>query len=195
MLASTHRLTGTAAGLSTAIAIGATPVQILLSGALASVTAAGVTSPDIDQQGGWKLADKLLPDEWLGHGGPFRHRGLAHWWGLPVLAAWFGLPAVPDELRWFALALLVGWISHLLGDFLFGKANRRQGRGPGIPVAPWWWYLGIGLDTGGSAERFTRRFLLPGLIAGLLVVWAVGQGWLGTWSPQLAGVPGLPGSG
>lgn len=177
MLATTHRLTGAAAGLAVATAASADPARTLVTVAVAAVTAAGATSPDIDLRGSWRLVDKVLPDEWLGHGGPFRHRGLAHWWGLPV-AAWWASSLLPAAWRWLAVAALVGWASHLVGDFVFGQANRRQGRGPGVPLAPWWWHIGIGLDTGGILEQGVRWFVLPGVIAWQLATLAAAQGWL-----------------
>jgi hypothetical protein len=100
----------------------------------------------------------------LGHGGPFRHRGLAHWWGLPVAAALGLAPLAPPEWRWAAWAAIAGWSSHLLGDFFFGRPAVMQGRGPGIPLMPWWMHIGIGLDTGGQLEKVTQRFLLPLMI-------------------------------
>ncbi len=177
MLALTHRLTGAAAGLAVAAATGAGPARLAVSTAVAAVTAAGVTSPDVDQHSGWHLADDLLPDEVAGHGGPLRHRGLAHWWGLPAAAAYFGLRAVPEPWRWLALAALVGWSSHLVGDFIFGRPNRRQGRGPGIPLAPWWWHVGLGLDTGGWTEALVRRIALPGVFGWQLATLALAHGW------------------
>ncbi len=164
MMATTHRLTGAAAGLALASATAAGTLHTVGTIVIATITAAGVTSPDIDQRRGWHLADALLPDELAGHGGPLRHRGLAHWWGLPVAAAVITLHVVPGRWQWLALAALAGWTSHLFGDFVFGKASRYQGRGPGIPLAPWWWHLGLGLDTGGRLEMLVRWLGLPAVL-------------------------------
>lgn len=161
MMATTHRLTGAAAGLAVATATGAGLVHTAVTTAIATVTAAGFTSPDIDQQSSWRTVDALVPDELAGHGGPLRHRGLAHWWGLPVLIGFLAVRTVPEQWQWLVGAALVGWCSHLIGDFVFGKANRRQGRGPGIPLAPWWWHVGLGLDTGGWLESAVRWLGLP----------------------------------
>jgi hypothetical protein len=161
MMAATHRLTGAAAGLAVATAAGAGLLHTAVTTGLAAVTAAGVTSPDIDQQGGWKTADAVLPDELAGHGGPLRHRGLAHWWGLPLLAGFVAVRTVPQQWQWLVGAALIGWASHLAGDFVFGKASPYQGRGPGIPLAPWWWHVGLGLDTGGWLELTVRWLGLP----------------------------------
>lgn len=164
MMATTHRLTGAAAGLAVATATGSGLVHTAVTTAIATVTAAGFTSPDIDQQGGWRLADAVLPDEVAGHGGPLRHRGLAHWWGLPVLAGFLAVRTVPPQWQWLAGAALIGWGSHLVGDFFFGKASPYQGRGPGIPIAPWWWHVGLGLDTGGRLEAVVRWLGLPAML-------------------------------
>jgi membrane-bound metal-dependent hydrolase YbcI (DUF457 family) len=165
MMATTHRFTGAAAGLAVATATGAGLVHAVVTTVIATVTAAGITSPDIDQQRAWRAADALLPDELAGHGGPFRHRGIAHWWGLPVLVGYLAVRTVPMQWQWLVVAALTGWCSHLIGDFVFGKASRYQGRGPGIPLAPWWWHVGFGLDTGGRLEAIVQWLGLPAVVA------------------------------
>jgi len=173
MMGTTHRLTGVCAGLAYAQVAHLGPLELFGSMVLAAGTAAGRTSPDLDQRWAWRFVDGVLPDEALGHGGPMRHRGLAHWWGLPLAAA-LTLPAlVRPELRWVVWALIVGWCSHLIGDFVFGKPSVMQARGPGIPVAPWWGHLGLGLDTGGRLERCTQWILLPALFA--VQVWVLAR--------------------
>jgi hypothetical protein len=93
-----------------------------------------------------------------------QHRGLSHWWGLPAVACL--LPVlVPGPLRWIAWVLVAGWASHLLGDLIFGKACPFTGRGPGIPVWPWWGHVGVGLDTGGALEGLTAALVLPAALA------------------------------
>ena len=47
----------------------------------------------------------------------------------------------------------------------FGKACPFSGRGPGIPVWPWWGHLGVGLDTGGVLEALTAALVLPAALA------------------------------
>jgi len=132
----------------------------------------GRTSPDIDQHGLWGLVDRFLPDEWLGNNGPLQHRGIAHWWGLPVAALLASWSLLPPGRVWIAYALLAGWASHLAGDYLFGRSG--AGRGPGIPFAPWWNHRGIGLAVGGVLERATIALLPFVLLAqGFLVVRAL----------------------
>ena len=58
--------------------------------------------------------------------------------------------------------LWIGQAVSLVGDFVFGE------RPAGIPMAPWWAYAGLGLNSGGGLERTLRR-TWP-----LLLVWQVG---------------------
>jgi hypothetical protein len=97
-----------------------------------------------------------------------RHRGLSHWWGIP-LAVGFAIPHLAEDVRWVLTAVVVGWVSHLIGDFVFGKRDRYAHRGPGIPLAPWWGHVGLGLDSGGSAEAAVRTFVLPTVLVWELV--------------------------
>jgi len=161
-MGSTHFLFGMSAGLGVAAWQGWSPWQTGLSVVLASAVAGGRFSPDLDQSWIWRKVDKVTPDESLGHGGPMRHRGLTHWWGLPAVLVGV-LPLLPEESRWLMMSLLAGWCSHLVGDFVFGKRAGR-GRGPGIPLAPWWGHVGVGLDAGGTAEAATRSFVLPAVL-------------------------------
>ena len=160
----THHLLGAAAGLALASGLHWSPLRTGIAIVLAAAVAGGPLSPDLDQSWGWRKADRLAPDEALGYGGPMRHRGITHWWGLPasVLAL---VPLVTPDVRWAVLALLAGWCSHLAGDFVFGKRDVRSHRHAGIPLYPWWGHIGIGLDTGGSLELLTRSLVLPVLLA------------------------------
>lgn len=133
---STHRLFAASTSLAISTGYGQPAWQTGAAAVIATASAAGWTSPDADQS--W-LA-------WV----PGGHRGLTHWWGLPAAAALATLLFVPPEAAWAVWALLVGWTSHLVGDFLFGE------RPPGIPLAPWWAYSGIRLDSGGGIERGLR---------------------------------------
>lgn len=172
---STHRMFGTVCGSACALVTGMPPVQAAAFAALAMATASGPASPDVDQYRGWRRTDRALPDEALGNGGPMQHRGITHWWAWPVLAA-VALDRVPTgAVGWIPLALLVGWISHLVGDFVFGR-NR------GIPLAPWWWHIGLGFDSGGPTEAACRWTVLPAAVVWLAAVTA-GAAW--TWPLDL----------
>jgi hypothetical protein len=79
---------------------------------------------------------------------------------LASLASGYGYVAV-----W---VVIFGVWSHLVADFAFGRRCPQEGRGPGIPLAPWWAHHGLGLDTDGMLERW---LVTPGLLVLL--------GWLG----------------
>lgn len=170
-MAVTHRALGFVAGAAYGHAVGLPWPLVTVAGALATVTSAGRLSPDADQYRGWRLADKVTPDELLGRGGPMQHRGITHWWALPAAASAAlaaGMIATAGGWVWLALgALLAGWWSHLAGDLVFGRADAYSGRGPGVPVLPWWAHLGVGLKCGGLLERATGALLVP---AGLWLV-------------------------
>lgn len=147
-----HHALGAVCGLGTALALGWGPLQAAAAMVISAVTAGGPTSPDVDQYAEWKWLDRVLPDELLGHGGPMQHRGVTHWWGLPALAG-IGLCLVPFATPgiWVAWCALIGWMSHLAGDWMFGLAG--PDRGPGIPFAPWWRHRGLGvLSSSGWTE-------------------------------------------
>lgn len=166
MMGSTHRMFGALCGTAYAITTGMPPAQAAAFATLATVTSSGPSSPDVDCYRGWRRADTALPDEALGNGGPLQHRGITHWWALPALA-WLALERAPTgAVGWIPAALLVGWISHLIGDLVFGR-NR------GIPLAPWWWHIGLGLDSGGLLEACARWTVLPAAVVWLAAV-AVG---------------------
>ncbi len=156
---STHRLFAASVSIATSTASGAPLWQAAASAVIATASSAGWTSPDSDQS--WL--------DWV----PGGHRGLTHWWGLPALLSVAVLIYVPTEAAWALWALLLGWGSHLLGDFVFGE------RPPGIPMAPWWAYAGLGLNSGGLVER-GLRWIFPVfilwqalvLITGELVPWS-----------------------
>lgn len=172
----THNLLGAASGLGLGLALGWPWWQTLASAGLASITSDGPTSPDADQFGWWKRIDRWVPDELLGKGGPMRHRGLSHFWGLPVLAALFVYFRIDPHWQWIGWGLVVGWSSHLVGDFVFGAAS--QYRGAGIPWWPWWGHEGVGLKSGGRIERFVAA---PLIVLGML--W---MAWVGLAVPVLA---------
>jgi hypothetical protein len=176
MLTGTHHLSGLAAGVTVAAHTGPGPLPAVLLVGAATVTAGGPLSPDADQRGLWRCLDRLLPDEWLGHGGPLRHRGLTHWWGIPSAAAawlWLAGTGLPDPLWWLAAGCVLGWATHLVGDLLVGAGS--PWRDAGIPVAPWWWHVGAGFRCGGLVESMLRGVVLP-----VVAVWqaAVLAGWM-----------------
>jgi hypothetical protein len=155
MMGPTHRLAGALAGATYGHLMGQ-PWQVVAAGALvATSTSNGPASPDMDQ---------TCPFRWLDGlpvlGVLFTHRHLTHWWGLPVAAWCWDIPALPHtptvDIRWAATLLLIGWVSHLAGDLIFGK----------LPLLPWGGLrVGLGLDTGGFIETGKvrrRRFFVFG---------------------------------
>jgi hypothetical protein len=158
-----HVLIGAVAGMGYAAAQGLPSWQCLISAGLAGMAG---PAPDVDNRRWWKRLDRLLPDEWLGHGGPLQHRGLTHWWVLPAVGWTVAAHEAPEA--WWVFAMLAGWISHLAGDLAFGEANRYAHRGPGVPIGPWFWHVGVGLKSGGLAET-----VLTPVIAAAGAAWAV----------------------
>jgi hypothetical protein len=162
-----HRLGGFVGGAALATALHQPLWVAVASAGIATVTAGGRPSPDVDQFKGWRLADKLTPDELLGKGGPMQHRGITHFWGIPLAAAVAVVVFVPG--LWIAWAALAGWASHLLLDWVFGQ--RAWGRGPGIPLTGiWWGHHGLGLDAGGLVERFVLMPILA-LAGPVILAW------------------------
>lgn len=157
-----HVLMGAVAGLGAAAAQGLPAWQCAASAGLGSLAG---PLPDVDNHRWWKRLDRFVPDEWLGYGGPLQHRGLTHWWVLPA-AAWIAAQRL-EPGAWWLLALVVGWASHLVGDLVFGQADRYCHRGPGVPLGPWFWHVGVGLKSGGPGES-----LIAPLVAVLAVAWA-----------------------
>lgn len=123
---------------------------------------------------GMGYACACLPDhieEPLG----LKHRGMSHSWELVacMMALAYWLPPIVDYAVWgFALA----WLSHLTGDWLYGKAG--WGRGAGIPMFLGRHHMGLGLlKVNGWSEPKVRWILRvlrwPTLIA--TVVWSTIQ--------------------
>jgi hypothetical protein len=165
-----HYALGATAGVVWWHVGGLTPWQALVAVPVAAGFSYAALSPDIDGSKLWHLADRVLPDEWLGNSGPMRHRGIAHWWGLYAALTWLVYQGAAGDLWWLAGAVLGGWWSHLLGDFLVGA--RGQGRGPGIPVFPWWGHVGLGAKCGGWTEA-TLAVLVPFLVIPWVAAWHV----------------------
>lgn len=166
-MAPTHRLAGAWTGALYGWHLGLPWWACAATAGAATLTSAGLLSPDADQFRGWRRVDKYAPDELLGHGGPLQHRGLSHWWALPLTAA-YGVhgATLPAPLAVTFWALIVGWVSHLVLDFCVGA--RGYGRNAGIPIAPWWWHVGLGFKAGG----FVEKLLMVGMCAaGALIAW------------------------
>jgi len=153
---STHRLLAASSSLAISTATGAPAWQAGGAALISTATAAGWTSPDADQS-------------WLGWL-PGGHRGLSHWWGLPAVAALATSNLAPAPVAWVAWALILGWTSHLVGDFVFGI------RPPGIPTMPWWAHVGLRFDSGGTLER-VLRWAWPALLAWQVWVFDGGDPW------------------
>lgn len=140
MMGPSHRLAGALAGAWFAHQAGLPWSMTAMTSLIATVTSNGPTSPDVDQTKTWRDAAKAAP--WL-----LGHRNLSHWWGLPAVAWWAAATYLPGEAQWPAYALLVGWVSHLVGDAIFGR----------VPLLPWGCMVGLGLDTGGFIETGHKR--------------------------------------
>lgn len=143
MLGPTHRTLGFLCGVAVASAADQPWSMVAMSGLVASATSHGWASPDVDQTEPWVRVRQALPKP---HARLLNHRCLSHWWGLPLAAYPAAQVGLPAEAVWPATMLLVGWVSHLLGDLLFGE----------LPVDPWGRRTaGLGLDTGGFLETGT----------------------------------------
>lgn len=157
MMGPTHRLTGGLAGVGFATMAGQPPAMVVMSGIVATAASHGWLSPDVDQTKPWVAIRKALPpfcDPLLNH-----RTGLSHWWALVPLA-WWGIAHLGPDAQWPATVLLVGWASHLVGDFLFGS----------LAVLPWGGpTFGLGLATGGALENHIARPLIGLAIAVLLI--------------------------
>jgi hypothetical protein len=134
-----HRVAAAAAWLATATHLGVGGWQLAAGTVIAGAAGHGILSPDVDQRG--LLADVI----------PGGHRGITHWWPIPV-AMW-----------WAVLAVAIAWASHIAADAIFGA----------VPLTPrlrgGWVHSGIGLRTGGFTERWVARWVLLAI-----VVWLTG---------------------
>jgi hypothetical protein len=140
MMGRSHRLLGALAGASYAVVTGQRGAVVAVAAVVATATSHGPTSPDGDQTGQWWPALTGFAPTWVRG-----HRGLLHWWGLPVLA-WLAVRLLDPQVQWAAHVLIVGWASHIMGDAIFGR----------VPLLPWGWRLGAGLDTDGPLEAGVR---------------------------------------
>jgi membrane-bound metal-dependent hydrolase YbcI (DUF457 family) len=167
MMGRSHRILGALAGAAYAVGQGQPRSVVAMTALVATATSNGPTSPDGDQTGQWWPALTALAPTWV-----HRHRGLLHWWGLPVLA-WLAVPALDPQVQWAAHALLVGWASHIIGDAVFGR----------VPLLPWGCNWGLRFDTDGPLESGVRIFrwrtpsaLRVVLLTALAYVLTVGTG-------------------
>lgn len=177
MMGPSHRLLGGLAGAGVASLAGQSWAMVAMTSLVATATSNGPTSPDLDQHPAIeRVLSRVL--------GPLvTHRyGLLHWWGLPLLA-WLSVAQVPTEARWPAHALLLGWVSHLVGDLVFGQ----------LAIFPWGGpRFGLGLDTDGFLESgvlevFGRRLrVLP--ISPLRILLAAALAWVLWQTPTKADV-------
>ena len=169
MMGKQHLLAGALAG-ALATSTGADSRTLIVFGAaIGAASSHGALSPDVDQTG----LVRSLPNI----AGLLTHRyGLSHWWGLPLLA-WWGISNTPVQAHWVAYALLAGWVSHLLGDFIFGKLALLPFEG-----SP---KFGLGLKTDGFLEKGPARAALI-----LALGWVL---WFTPGAPAFD-VPDLPAS-
>jgi hypothetical protein len=155
MMGPQHRIFGGLCGAGVATYQGGTFTIIAMTAIVATASAHGWSSPDVDQTTPWRNFARALPGP-LGRA--MKHRGITHWPGWVVLA-WFGIQSMPGETQWALTALLIGWASHIVGDVVFGK----------IPVTPWGsGLIGMGLDTGGLLETKVVRFAMVLALAYLI---------------------------
>ena len=163
MMGPTHRLFGGLAGVTLATYTDQPWSMVAMSGIVATASAHGWLSPDVDQTKPWVAVRKKLPsfcDQLMNH-----RTGLSHWWALPALAWWQGIGHLPPDAVWFATVLLVGWVSHLIGDFIFGELALFPWGGP---------TFGLRLDTGGWIENRLANPLIGAAIV-LVLLHAAGQ--------------------
>lgn len=171
MNAAGHRQAAYVAGVAVGLSAGLPWWETLALGALATVTAGGPTSPDMDQRG-WYRA--LLPRRLEGH------RKLSHWWGLPAAGAAILAVCTWWHHPWWAViagGLLLGWTSHLAIDWAFGAPSRY--RGAGIPMSPTGGHRGLlgrqhGLRSDGLIARVCTRAVFPFAAAVLTAVTLAG---------------------
>lgn len=180
-----HYALGATAGVVWAQAGGLNWWQALIAVPVAAGVAFGKgVSPDVDLSKMWQWADRVIPDEWLGKNGAMQHRGVSHWWGTYAVLTWLVFQGVAGDLWWLAAAVLAGWWSHLAADALIGA--RGQGRGPGIPLFPWWGHVGLGARCGGWTEA-VLAVLVPLVTVPWVVIWHV-TGTPQVWTLNLGGI-------
>jgi LexA-binding, inner membrane-associated putative hydrolase len=128
-----HAALGVACWLTVCTSTNSSAIALAGGVVVNACVAGGILSPDVDQHAKWPRKIPLLHR-------PLLHRGLTHWWGLQV---GLGFVVYTLGLPWPFWALVCGWASHVLGDFLFGLPALRQGRTAGVPLMPWWHHVGV----------------------------------------------------
>lgn len=185
MRAGGHYASGAVTGLTMAQVGHLHPVLAFACAGLAARFAGGRWSPDMDQCGPWRTFLGRPIVRWFHdrfeHGGPGRHRGLSHWWALPVAAS-VPVQLVPRDgalsvLWWLLMACLAGWASHLLTDAVWGA--KGYGRNAGIPVLPWWCHVGIGLKSDGWTSLAFEHVVFP--VAGGALFWMIVRPGVAWW--------------
>lgn len=147
MLGTSHRLLGFLSGVTVAHTTGQRLPMTVVSGLVASATSHGWASPDLDQTRPWIRLRQAMPRK---AARVMNHRQLTHWWAIPLIVG----AVVVVRPSTVAVLLLTGWVSHLVGDFVFGD----------LPVVPGGRRrVGLGLDTGGFTEtgRIRGRTVIP----------------------------------
>ena len=164
------RITHYAAGAARGLAVGQVghlvaswpTYDVAALGAVALATAGGELSQDVDQFKWFRRLDRWTPDELLGGGGPFQHRGITHWIGWPPImaAAWvFVMWRWPETARfwWAGWGVVIGWTSHVIMDALYGhEVHTPEGVlivRKGVPTVLWYRHrFGVWTSSGpGSA--------------------------------------------
>lgn len=150
--------------------------SILALSAVATATAGGKLSCDIDQYRTWRTINRWVPDEWLGGGGPLAHRGITHWvaWPLLIATGWAALiqrmPAA-GGVWWLGYGAAIGWASHILLDALYGHAVRTTEGAivvrRGVPLVGWLVRFGGVWTSGGPGSSFT------GVVLAAAAAWQV----------------------
>ena len=174
MLGPSHLLLGATTYAAYGVYTHAPLTQIALGAVVATATAHGVLSPDMDQRVLFTATQEALGPI----SRPIEHRQITHLWWLPVVAWVWWLPVLDAGTVWAATALLIGWFSHIVGDFVFGGKKKIPLLLPG-----WGPRVGLPLRTDGWIEEGHERWTLG--LSPLRIVLVASLGylvWLGLQS-------------